>query len=33
MDRLAEILEKLPPERQKAFDEWLETTEDKDEQE
>jgi len=26
MDRLAEILEKLPPDRQEAFGEWLEDT-------
>lgn len=26
MDRLAEILENLPPERQQAFEDWLETT-------
>jgi hypothetical protein len=28
MDRLAEILEKLPPDRQEAFGEWLEETDD-----
>ncbi len=27
MDRLAEILEKLPPDRQEAFGAWLEDTE------
>jgi hypothetical protein len=33
MDRLAEILEKLPADRQEAFGEWLESNEEKDENE
>lgn len=31
MDRLAEILEKLPPDRQEAFGEWIEDAESNEE--